>query len=359
MTKWIESPPSKLSTSNLPADLSWLATRDVLRWKSWFYKGLLPYLSRRGPIRAGEDLERLGTWIHSSWPPRRRQLLNGLPAELFLRRPELAPADVVRGLSKQMMRYLARDCLMTEGSMPSWNALFDVEGFEHVQELTSQRRGAILLGCHLGGHLAAVRWMLAQEVPLRMLVQRPRNVSRELNAWFDQDHPICPQRELFLKRDLSPSEASRRTMDVRRLIRQGVMVYSNCDITWHGTNTDVCRFLGKNVRFQSIWIDLASILGCPVIRVECRQIPGGRFRLRFDRPFAIAPQEPRSEVFERTMSGLENSIVDYPDDAIAHLTWSQFRPNRHGSNAQNEPRQFVDASRTEDGHSTAKSIQAC
>lgn len=324
--------PARMSLNELvppeTSDISFLASREALRWKTWFYKGLLPVLARRGAVRAGQDLERAGTLMDQCWRPRRKRLLKIVPREVLQADPGRTPEDVIRGISSQMLRYMARDCLFERTKPDEWNEVFEVEGFEFVEEVASGGQGAIFLGSHLGGHLAALHWMIAHGVQLRMLVQRPKNVSAGLDAWFDQDHPICDQRNLFLRRDLNPSEAARRTLEVRRLIRSGISVYTNCDICWSGPNTDSCRFLGQDVRFQSIWIDLAMVLGCPVIGIECRQLAGGRFRLSFRKPESIGPRDARQDVFERTIFRLERSILEYPDDAIAHLTWSLFRPRR-------------------------------
>lgn len=324
--------PAQMSLNELvPADhseISFLASREALRWKTWFYKGLLPVLARRGAVQAGQDLERAGTLMHGWWRPRRKQLLKVVPQEVLHADPGRTPEDVIQGISAQMFRYMARDCIFGQTKPDEWNDIFEVEGFEAVEETAGRGQGAIFLGSHLGGHLAALHWMIAHGVSLRMLVQRPKNVSTGLDAWFDQDHPICDQRNLFLRRDLNPAEAARRTVEVRRLIRSGISVYTNCDICWSGPNTDSCRFLGQDVRFQSIWIDLAVVLGCPVIGVECRQLGGGRFRLTFRKPESIGSRDVRQDVFERTIFRLERSILDYPDDAVAHLTWSLFRPRR-------------------------------
>ncbi len=328
----MQIPPPRFSLDALAppgnSAFSFLASRDVLRWKSWFYRGLLPILSRRGAVRAGADLESMGRLIHDTWSPRRRNLKKIVPREVLQADSERSPDEIVRGISSQLLRYLARDFILDRIAPEAWQDLFEVEGYEAVQELNDRGQAAIFLGSHLGGHIAAVHWMIAHGIPFRMLVQRPRHVSPGLDAWFEQEHPICEQRKLFLRRDLNASEGARRTMDVRRLVRHGVSVYTNCDICWSGPNTDACQFLGQEVRFQSIWIDIAMLLGCPVIGVECRQIPGGRFRLIFRDPIAISSGDSRSEVFERTVARLERAILDYPDDAIAHLTWSMFRPRR-------------------------------
>lgn len=310
------------------SEFALLKTREALRWKTWFYQGLLPVLARRGAVQAGQDLERAGSLVHRLWRPRRNQLLKIVPPDVVHGGHGRTLEEIVQGISVQFYRYMARDCLLSRTKPGEWADIFEVEGFEAVEALTSRGQAAIFLGSHLGGHLSAVHWMIDHGIPFRLLVQRPRNVSIGLDAWFDRDHPICAQRKLFLRRDLNPAEVANRMVDVRRLIRNGISIYTNCDISWSGPNTDGCRFLGQNVRFQSIWIDLAMILGCPVIGVECRQLSGGRFRLTFRNPESIGMHESRQEVFLRAIGRLERSILEYPDDAIAHLTWSLFRPGR-------------------------------
>lgn len=338
--------PARISLNDLvppeTSDFSFLASREALRWKTWFYKGLLPILARRGAVGAGQDLERAGTLMNRWWRTRRKHLLKIVPQEVLQADPGRSPEDVIRGISAQWLRYLARDCLFGRTKPEEWNDIFEVEGFEAVEEITSRGQGAIFLGSHLGGHLAALHWMIAHGVSLRMLVQRPKNVSAGLDAWFDQEHPICRQSDLFLRRDLNPAEAARKMVDVRHLIRKGTSIYTNCDISWVGPNTDSCRFLGQEVRFQSIWIDLAVVLGCPVIGVECRQIMGGRFRLTFRQPETIGSRDSRQEVFDRTITRLERSILEYPDDAIAHLTWPVYRPRRKhmGESAHSGPKRM-------------------
>ncbi|RLS25008.1 MAG: hypothetical protein DWH73_02595 [Planctomycetota bacterium] len=330
-----ESKPAELRRMDR-TDFSWIASSKILRWKSWFYQGLVPKLSERGPLEAGAELERISHWINKYWPMRLREIRKAVRRNRVACDAPWDEHDVTHGLATQMLRYLARDCVLDCIPPHDWSEVFTVSGFDHLEDATGQGQGAILLGSHLGGHLAGVHWMIDHGVPLRMLVQRPRNVSRRLNSWFDEDHPTCTQREIFLKRDMSPSEAARRMTDARRLIRSGQCVYINCDIPWSGQNTDTYRFLGKPVRLQSIWIDLAGILGCPVISVMCRQKLGGRFELKFGEPMVINPREPREIAFNEAIRNLEKSILSYPHDAIAHLTWPHFRPHR-GPSVTSEP----------------------
>ena len=83
---------------------------------------------------------------------------------------------------------------------------FDVRGYDRLRATMADGRGAILVGSHLGAHIAGVHWLFRRGVPLRLLVQRPRHISGELNRRFDDDGPH-PQAAMFLRRDLSPAVA--------------------------------------------------------------------------------------------------------------------------------------------------------
>lgn len=324
--------PEAPSTEKLkPArpDYSWLASPQALRWKTWFYQGLVPALLRRGgPVKAGQALERLSLNLTRVWLPRKLEIRKAVRSNMADKETGWSAPMVESGLARQLLRYVARDCILDGTDPASFPDLFEVKGLEHLEGLRRNGRGPILLGSHVGGHLAAVHWMMKSGINFRMLVQRPKHVSADLDAWFDREMPVVSQKELFLKRDLSPADAVRRMTDARRLIQQGIGLYINCDIPWDGPNTDVYSFLGRELRLQSIWIDLATILNCPIVTITCRQLPEGRFELIFDEPVLASAFVSRADLFHWAISRLESRVLAYPDDAIAHLMWPIHRPGR-------------------------------
>lgn len=310
-------------------DYSWLFSSRVLRWKSWFYEGLIPKLARDyGPVGAGLRLESISSVLNRYWMPRRSEIQKAVRSVTSTVDTQWNHKEVENGLARQLLRYLARDFVLHGATHDQLNKAFTVTGFEHIEQARDRGRGLILLGSHLGGHVAGVHWLIRQGIDLRMLVQRPKHVSPYLNQWFDLDHRVCTQNELFLRRGLSATDAAKRMTDARRLIQNGVAVYLNCDIAWTGPNTNVYKILGQEVRFQSIWADLAMILQCPVIQVSCRQIKSGEFHLNFSEPLTCGRTTNRDALFLEAMNRLEREIMEYPDDAIAHLLWPQFRPTR-------------------------------
>ena len=88
-------------------------------------------------------------------------------------------------LAANTARFLARDYPLDRQTDEAVLSRFDVRGYERLRATLSEGRGAILVGSHLGAHIAGVHWLFRRGVPLRLLVQRPRHVSSELNRRFD------------------------------------------------------------------------------------------------------------------------------------------------------------------------------
>jgi lauroyl/myristoyl acyltransferase len=298
--------------------------RRLLTWKALFYDGLLPGLRRLSPERADAALDALGRAL-ARRPGRRRRL----DATLGRARAALdAGWDLRRtrqDLAANLVRFAARDYLLDGLDDDAFAARFDVLGFEHLASALGDGRGVVLLGCHFGGHLAAVHWLYRRGVPLRLLVQRPRHVSDDLLARFDDMTAPAPQRDLFLHWKMPPGEAAGRLLHARDALRQGLAVYLNGDIPWPSDNARPGRLLGREQHFLAIWADLAALARAPVVPVFCTHRPGGRFLIAFDAPWDLRGVRP-AEAVTRYLARLEQVIATHPADAVAHLTWPAYAP---------------------------------
>jgi hypothetical protein len=166
-------------------------------------------------------------------------------------------------------------------------------------------------------------------VPLRLLVQRPRHVSGELNRRFDAGGPH-PQAEFFLRRDLSPAVAVERLLRARAALRDGLAIYMNGDIPWSGPNTCPGRLLGRAHRMLAIWTELAVLTRAPVFLVFCTHAPGGRFALEIEPLGWLRPGEEAVAVADY-LRQLEGRIANSPADAVAHLVWPCYEPRPHAT----------------------------
>ncbi len=310
-----------------------MTLRHIFCWKSLFYEALLPASRRLGPARADAILRGLGR-VSLAWPSRRAAFANALSRASGALDAPWSPESVRAPLAESVPRFLARDYPLEGTSDAQLADRFEVRGFEHVQNALAQGRGVILLGSHLGGHMAALHWLYRREVPLRLLVQRPRHVSPTLHRRFDRIDGPHPQNALFLRRNLPPGAAAERMLRARSALRDNLAVYLAGDIPWPGANARPGRLLGETHNFLSIWADLAILARSPVVPVFCTHLPSGRFQLTFDPAWTLAPGTEAASV-ARYLERLESVVADHPADAVAYLTWPCYGPNH--KHAQPKP----------------------
>ncbi len=219
-----------------------------------------------------------------------------------------------------MARFLARDLMLDGLTDAEITARFDVRGHEHLRSALAQGRGVILLGSHFGAHVAAIHWLYREGVPARLLVQRPRHVSGYLQSHFDRVEGPHPQADLFLKRNMPPSEASARLVSARRALRDGLAVYLSGDIPWPSASARPGRLMGMSRPFLGLWADLAALTRALVVPVFALHRPDGRFAIRFDPAWSIEPGG-EAEAVARYLGRLDSLISRHPAEAVAHLTW--------------------------------------
>jgi len=297
--------------------------RHFLSWKPLYYDGLLPALRALGPRRGDAVLGALGRSIAAAWPARRAELRDSLRRQLGIG----TGADdraTYRTLAGNVLRFLARDCPLDGDTAEVFAARFDVQGFEHLRAARDRGRGVILVGCHLGAHLSAAHWLYRQGEPLRMLIQRPRHVSRLLNRQFDAGGVAHPQSGFFLRRRLTPEDASKRVFRTRSALRDGLIVYLKGDVPWVGPNTRPGRLLGHSQPYQSLWAEFAALFRAPVVPVFCTHLPGGRYQLTFDPSWDVA-RGAEAEAVDRYLTRLDAEIRAHPAEAVAHLLWPCYR----------------------------------
>jgi lauroyl/myristoyl acyltransferase len=299
--------------------LSTRRLRRVLSWKFVFYDLLLPALRMLGPTRCDAILGLLGRAAMAIRPRRRRRFRASLQRASVALDADWSIEATWPALAANTARFLGRDYPLDRQSDEAVLSRFEVRGYERLRATLDDGRGAILVGSHLGAHIAGVHWLFRRGVSVRLLVQRPRHVSRELNRRFDARGPH-PQSEMFLRRDLSRAGAVDRVFRARSALRDGLAVYLNGDIPWTGPNTCACRLLGRPQRFLAVWTELAVLTSAPVFLVFCTHLPGGRFSLEIEAMGHLRAGEEEAAVADY-LKQLEARIAASPADAVAHLGW--------------------------------------
>jgi lauroyl/myristoyl acyltransferase len=302
-----------------------LRLRDILSWKFLFYSLFIPGLRLFGPSFCDAVLAGLGRAIGGFWLPRRWEHLAALKRVRAALRADWSLDELRPELAAATFRFLARDYPLDGTNEAALRGRFTVEGLEPLQAGLARRQGVLVVGSHLGAHLAGLHGLYRLGVPLRLLVQRPGHVSAELNRWFDRSDVPYPQSGFFVRRDLSPVMAVERILRARAALRDGLAVYMTGDIPWDGPNSRPGRLLGQTRRFLSVWADLAAQTRVPVFLVFCNHRAGGRYALTIDPPWILRPgDEPAAVV--RYLHQLEQQIAADPADAVAHLLWPCYGP---------------------------------
>lgn len=289
-------------------------------WKFAFYDLLLPSLRVLGPARADWVLDRLGRAAARLIPGRRKRLqraLGRVRQTLALERPvEALWPDLAAG----SVRFLARDYLLDIRDDEAALRRFEVSGQERLREAIAAGRGVLLVGGHLGAHLAGLHWLLRTGLPVSAMVQRPPHISGVLSRLFDARLARGREHDLFLRRESTPAAAVELLLRARAVLRKGQAVYACGDIPWHGRNCRPGRLLGRDDSFLSIWADLAALMRVPVFDVFCDYLPGGRYRLEISAASQVRTGEEALAV-AAFLERLEARIVRDPSQAVAHLLW--------------------------------------
>ena len=299
--------------------------REILTWKFLVYQMALPLLGKLGPKRADSVLSTLGRILVAVSPARLRKLSDSL--ERISARPELA-----NELAGGELRFLSRDYLLEGRSREESLELFDVEGEEALLKVLNERKGVVLVGSHFGAHIAAFHWFYDQWIPIKLMVQRPKHITKRLERFFDADD-ADPQSNYFLSRALAGTDCVKRLLHARNALKSGKAIYLAGDIPWQGGNTRTGQLLGRTLKFLSVWADLAANTQSPVFLVFCSHREGGRFSLKIE-PFGKVETGSEPTAIKRYLERLDSAIMDNPGDAVAHLLWPCFGVAKPSSKAR-------------------------
>jgi predicted LPLAT superfamily acyltransferase len=165
----------------------------------------------------------------------------------------------------------------------------DYDGTEILRDFSQQRRGAILLGSHVGSYDLLRAVAERTNVTLNVLIFTA-NAAR-INEFFERMHPN-------LKLRMIPFELGsiRWVFELKAAIERGELVGVLGDRVWESDRerSVPVTFLGRRARFPLGPFLLQGVLGCPIVLTGCFRTAGGRYRA-VAIPFAPAGVVPRSE----------------------------------------------------------------
>jgi lauroyl/myristoyl acyltransferase len=293
-----------------------------LSWKTLFYDGVLPRLDRLDNAAADRRLAQLGALVQRVWGPRRRVVARAVKraTRVLALEPHQARAFRV-ALGHNTARMLARDFLLDDRTDREVDQRFHTEGFEHVVDALAQGDGLIVLGSHMGAYVPALHWLYRQDLPLRAMIQRPRHVSRYLQAQLDRAAEPFPSTRLFLRRDLSHRDAAERLLRARAALREGLPLYLCGDITVPGGYP--VSWFGQPAYLLDHWSHLAASTGACVVPLFASFAPEGTYRIRFEPAFRVSTQS-MGEPIQTYLRSLERVVANDPAQAVPYWTWPSY-----------------------------------
>ncbi len=234
------------------------------------------------------------------------------------------PTATARRLASGLVHWRSRDRLLDGLADDQALGRFEVQGRDHLDRAYDQKRGVILLGNHFGSHLHPTHWLYREKYPLRLFMERPRNVSKYMTGQFETDGPLG-QEKLFISRRSTPSEAAGSILRAMRILNAGMVLQIACDVRWHGAHTAPGHFLGSTYPFSTTWVVLAAMTGAPVVPAFCRPDGRGRYLLDFLPAFRVPADTPRdgqaATFVQRGLDAVADQVRRHPDQSNDYFTW--------------------------------------
>ncbi len=303
--------------------------RRGLNLRKRFLRAVLPVIRVLPLPVAARFLAGFGRLEYRLFPRLRRSFLDAVAhGRLFLDGRWDVPS-VSRDLAGNHILWRTRDLLLDGVSQERASEMCIVTGREHLERAIGLGRGCILLANHFGAHMLPAHWLLRENLPLRLYMERPRHISRFMLEHFKSEGPLS-QDKLFVSRQSDATDSASSILRAARAIKAGMLLYIAGDVRWSGRLTETARFLGQTLRFSSTWVVLAALTEAPVVIEFCRIEPDGHYHIEFLPVFFVTKEaaiEGRGAPWvQRFIDALEEQVRRYPTSSNDYFFWGEPNP---------------------------------
>jgi predicted LPLAT superfamily acyltransferase len=168
---------------------------------------------------------------------------------------------------------------------------FEMEhaGSEHLFALQQEKRGALLLGSHLGSF--DMSRSLARRYGLTLNAVMYTDHAARINRLFEEVDPESRLRVI----PLDPTSL-RTAFEIKACLARGELVGMLADRVPEGSSEApiAVPFLGRSLFVPRSPFELACLLGCPVLVSLCVRVGGDRYRTTVE-PLFAGGRVPRAE----------------------------------------------------------------
>jgi len=219
---------------------------------------------------------------------------------------------------RRVIRHIYTFAINLYDRMVIWGGELDDYSFDHdrsgeIFELAREKRGALLLGAHLGSF--ELLWFLSRKYDLAINVVVFYENAEQVNRFFDALDPDVHVRAI----GLDPNSV-RAAFEIKACIDRGEFVVILADRVAPGERSRCAQatFLGGNATFPLGPFALAGVLDCPVLMALCVRTGDCRYRtiLRSLREGGRSPRGEREkrakELLEQYVRRLESYCLRYP-----------------------------------------------
>jgi len=303
--------------------------RRALKLRKALLCAAVPVLRRMPLATATLQMSRIGQAEYAAFPHLRARFQAAVERGDAYFGCRWNVSALARELAGNHVRWWLRDQLLDGLPDESVVARFAVSGREHLDEAQAEGRGVLLLGSHFGDPWLPAHWLVRAGFAVRWYTERPKHVSRYIEAWFGTEGPLG-QRQLFISRKADHAEAARSILRAVRVLRAGLILGVACDVRWTGQQTAPAWFLGRTYRFSSTWVALAGMTGAPVVPIFCRTDDHARYQLEFlpgyHVPSGIQGGDEATPWVQAALHALEDRVRLHPASSNEYFFWTDLEP---------------------------------